>query len=86
MSAETIRSRRRVQAGEFEAICLKLIDQVEETGAEFIIFKRNRPVAKLAPVGDGLRPFVGRSLGVISGTREDLVAPIGEAWEVDGDL
>jgi prevent-host-death family protein len=78
---------RRIQAGEFKATCLRLMDEVEETGEEIIIIKRNRPVARLAPVkGTGLRPFVGRSRGVISAAREDLLAPIGENWEVDADL
>jgi hypothetical protein len=39
------------------------------------------------PVPDGeLRPFVGRSRGVIHSSREDLIAPVGEDWEVDTDL
>ncbi|HLL83474.1 MAG TPA: hypothetical protein VK420_12505 [Longimicrobium sp.] len=63
------------------------MDQVEETGEEIIIMKCNRPVAKLAPVREeGLRPFLGRSGGVISASREDLIAPIGENWEADADL
>lgn len=79
--------RRRVGAGEFKATCLKLMDEVEETGEEIIITKRNRPVAKLVPASrEGLRPFVGRSRGIISASREDLMAPIGEDWEVDADL
>jgi prevent-host-death family protein len=80
-------ARRRVGAGEFKATCLKLMDEVEETGEEIIITKRNRPVAKLVPAGgEALRPFVGRSRGMISVSREDLMAPIGEDWEVDADL
>lgn len=77
----------RIPAGDFKATCLKLMDRVKETGVEYVITKRNRPVAKLAPVtDDDLRPFVGRSRGVITATREDLVAPLGEDWEVDADL
>jgi prevent-host-death family protein len=77
----------RIPAGDFKATCLKLMDRVKETGVEYVITKRNRPVAKLAPVtDDDLRPFVGRSRGVITATREDLVAPVGEDWEVDADL
>ena len=77
----------RIPAGDFKATCLKLMDRVKETGVEYVITKRNRPVAKLAPItDDDLRPFVGRSRGVITATREDLVAPIGEDWEVDADL
>ena len=77
----------RIPAGDFKATCLKLMDRVKETGVEYVITKRNRPVAKLAPItDDDLRPFVGRSRGVITATREDLVAPVGEDWEVDADL
>ncbi len=54
----------RIPAGDFKATCLKLMDRVKETGVEYVITKRNRPVAKLAPVTDeDLRPFVGRSRG-----------------------
>lgn len=77
----------RIRAGDFKATCLKLMDRVKETGVEYVITKRNRPVAKLAPVTDeDLRPFVGRSRGVVTATREELMAPIGEDWEVDADL
>lgn len=74
-------------AGQFKPVCLKLMDQVKETGVEIVITKRNRPVAKLVPVTDeDVRPFVGRSAGVIHASREDLLAPTGEDWEVDADL
>jgi prevent-host-death family protein len=74
-------------AGEFKAVCLRVMERVKETGEEIVITKRGRPVAKLGPVTDAdLRPFVGRSHGVITATREDLLAPIGEDWEVDADL
>lgn len=78
---------RRIAAGKFKAICLKLMDRVQQTGEEIVITKRNRPVAKLAPItDDDLQPFVGRSRGVISASREALLAPVSEDWEVDADL
>lgn len=78
---------RVVPAGQFKPVCLKLMDQVKETGVEIVITKRNRPVAKLVPVTDEhVRPFVGRSAGVIHASWEDLLAPTGEDWEVDADL
>jgi prevent-host-death family protein len=81
------RPRKRIPAGEFKAVCLSLMDRVKETGEEFVITKRGRPVAKLTPVaGDDLRPFVGRSRGMITATREELMAPLDESWEVDADL
>lgn len=63
------------------------MDRVKETGAEYVITKRGRPVAKLGPVTEeDVRPFVNRSRGVIQANPEDLLAPIGEDWEVDADL
>jgi len=78
---------RTIPAGQFKPVCLRLMDQVRETGVEIVITKRNRPVAKLVPVTDAdLRPFVGRSSGVILASREALLAPLGEDWELGADL
>jgi prevent-host-death family protein len=38
-----------VAAAEFKARCLELMDRVKETGAEYVITKHGRPVAKLVP-------------------------------------
>jgi len=39
-----------VPAAEFKATCLKLMDKVNKTGAEYVITKHGKPVAKLVPV------------------------------------
>lgn len=39
-----------VAAAEFKARCLELMDRVRETGAEYVITKHGRPVARLVPV------------------------------------
>jgi len=79
--------QRHVRAGEFKTICLSLMEQVRETGTEFVITKHGRPVAKLGPLTDSdLRPFIGRSRGVITATRDDLLAPLDDEWEADADL
>jgi antitoxin (DNA-binding transcriptional repressor) of toxin-antitoxin stability system len=62
------------------------MDRVKATGETFVITKRGRPVAQLGPVTDDLRPFVGRSRGVISAPRDALLAPLDEDWQVDADL
>jgi hypothetical protein len=33
-----------------------------------------------------LRPFVGRSRGVIQISDRDLLAPVGDDWKVDSDI
>jgi prevent-host-death family protein len=42
-------SAEDVAAAEFKAKCLELMDRVKETGAEYVITKHGRPVAKLVP-------------------------------------
>jgi prevent-host-death family protein len=42
----------KIPASEFKARCLKLIDQVHDTGKPITITKRGRVVATLQPAGD----------------------------------
>ena len=41
---------RIVPAGEFKQTCLRLLDEVGESGEPIVITKRDRPVAQLVPV------------------------------------
>jgi prevent-host-death family protein len=41
---------REVPAAEFKATCLELMNKVKQTGAEYVITKHGKPVAKLVPV------------------------------------
>ena len=41
---------RTIKASEFKARCLKLMDEVAESGQEIVITKNGRPVSKLAPI------------------------------------
>ncbi len=75
---------RTINASEFKAKCLALLDEVAETGEHLVILKRGRPVAEVVPpVSRDERPpqetliGTGRILG-------DIVAPPlpPEAWEV----
>lgn len=74
---------KTIAAGEFKQTCLRLLDEVSETGRSVVITKRGRPVAQLAPlspdaVGDwsGAMRGTGRILG-------DLVTPATDEqdWE-----
>ena len=71
-----------IQASEFKAKCLALMDQVARTGEIIVITKNGKPVAELRPH----RPPRARSLiGLHKGQLQitgDIVAPIGrELWE-----
>ena len=65
-----------VPAGEFKAKCLQLMDQVNEEGAEVLITKHGRPVARLVPVEARRAPedLYGSMKGWVS-VRSDLVTP-----------
>ena len=73
---------RTVKASEFKAKCLKLMDEVAETGEPIVITKNGKPVAQLAPAVErpktlrGLHKGKGRILG-------DIVSPIGVEWEAN---
>lgn len=46
----------RINATDFKARCLAILDSVYETGERVVILKRGRPVAELSRVtGDGKR-------------------------------
>ena len=81
------RGRRSVTEEAFKNACLRLIGVVNEIGEEIVITRGGTPITMLVPVADAdLRPFVGRSQGLIHASREDLLAPLDEHWEVDADL
>jgi prevent-host-death family protein len=75
-------SMQTIQASEFKAKCLALMDQVARTGRPIIVTKNGKPVAELHPH----RPPRAKSLiGLQEGQIEilgDIVSPIGvELWE-----
>ena len=44
----------KINASDFKARCLAILDEVHETGERVVILKRGRPVAELSRVsGDG---------------------------------
>jgi prevent-host-death family protein len=75
---------RTITASEFKAKCLKLMDDVAESGEEIVITKYGRPVAKLAPCRQGSRSWFGRDRDIIQ-IHGDLVAPIGVEWEAESN-
>ena len=55
-----------VPAAAFKARCLELMDRVRETGAEYVVTKHGRPVARLVPYEDtGARSLFGSMKGTV---------------------
>ena len=72
----------QVQASDFKARCLALLDDVAEHRGTVLVTKRGRPVARLVPVEEPAT-LVG-SVTLLSDEDEDYFTT-GETWESGGD-
>ena len=50
-------------AGEFKTNCLRLMDEVQETGAEIVVTKHRRPVVRVSPFRQDPPKLVGSCKG-----------------------
>ena len=71
---------RTIPAGQFKARCLKLLDEVAETGETIVVTKRGKPVAKVEPVQEP--PSLRGSVTFLV-SDEELMQPILEPWDVE---
>lgn len=72
-----------INASDFKARCLALLDQVQETGERIVILKRGRPVAELCTLHSSR---AGHPQTALKGTvtlHGDIVGPAvpEEQWE-----
>ena len=81
-NAPSVRTRKQVPAAVFKAHCLELMDVVRETGAEYVVTKHGRPVARLVPYDDPDRKAL---FGSMKGTVLKYERPL-EPIEADYDL
>ncbi|HEY4003145.1 MAG TPA: type II toxin-antitoxin system Phd/YefM family antitoxin [Candidatus Xenobia bacterium] len=74
---------KQINASEFKAKCLAILDEVEASGEPVTILKRGRPVAQLLPA-----PKISRPQDALRGTVTfygDVIEPVlpPDAWEMD---
>ena len=77
-----VTAARTIKASEFKAKCLKLMDEVAETGEEIVITKYGKPVSRLTPY----RRKPKTLFGIDSGRFEifgDIDEPIDVEWEAE---
>lgn len=69
-----------IQASEFKAKCLALMDQISTSGETLVVTKNGKPVVELRPYSGGRAdsPFGLHKTLDIHG---DIIQPIDEAWE-----
>ena len=82
---ETTENRvRTINASEFKARCLKLMDDLADSGGEIIITKNGRPVSRLLPYRGRLEAPFGRDQGKIQ-ILGDIIEPIDVEWEAESN-
>ena len=69
-----------IGAAEFKARCLELIDAVARTGADLVITKRGKAIARLAPLR-AQKPKKSLKGSVLAD--DDVVSPLGLQWEAE---
>ena len=77
-----VRVMRTIKASEFKAKCLKIMDEVAESGEPVVITKHGTPVAELVPAKKRPKTLFGalKGTGAILG---DIISPIEDEWEAN---
>ena len=73
------KQKREIPAGEFKTHCLRLLDEVAQTGEEIFVTKRGKVVAKVGPAEE----FDWRSLRGSVIYHGDIVEPLDDEWEIE---
>jgi len=73
-----------VPAGEFKTNCLRLMDEVQESGAEIVVTKHRRPVVRVSPFREDQPGLVGSCVGqlrILSDIDAESAIPLDD-WDV----
>lgn len=73
---------RTIKASEFKAKCLKLMDEVAQSGEPLVVTKNGKPIAQLSPISRERQSIWGLHKGQIE-ILGDILEPIDMDWEVD---
>lgn len=76
---ETESAVRTISASEFKAKCLKIMDEVAETGGRVVITKRGKPVVELWQARELRKPIFGSMRGSVE-ILGDIESPIDVEW------
>jgi prevent-host-death family protein len=77
---------REINASEFKAKCLAILDEVAQTGQPVTILKRGRPIAQLIPPVHQLGRYPQEALVGTVQIHGDIVVPVlpAETWDIEG--
>ncbi len=82
MSNDRVAGARTVKASEFKAKCLKLMDEVADSGKEIVITKNGQPVSRLVPYREKPKSLFGIDKGRIK-ILGDIIEPLDVEWEAN---
>jgi prevent-host-death family protein len=71
---------KSISASSFKAHCLALLDEVAAHGTSFVVTKRGKPVARVAPL-EPPRSLLGSVKFLVSD--DELIAPLDEPWHAE---
>ncbi len=71
-----------MKASTFKAKCLKLMDEINNSGDEIVITKHGQPVSILKPYAVRRKNLFGLHRGQIK-TMGDVIAPVNEEWDAE---
>jgi prevent-host-death family protein len=69
-----------IQAGEFKAKCLHLMDVVSQKHLSFTITKHGKPIARLVPIDETPVSTFGCLQGSVT-IQGDIISPLDVTWE-----
>ena len=76
---------KTVSVSDFKAHCLEYVQTAQQQCQEYIITKRNIPVAKLVPLKEEKTFYPGYMQGMVEITG-DIMSPIDVEWEALKDV
>ena len=79
VGAHKPKGSRTIEVSEFEATCLKLMDEVAESGEGIVITKNGQPVSRLVPYRETPGLWFGRDRDAIQ-IKGDIVSPMPPEW------
>lgn len=75
---------KTIKASEFKARCLSLMNEIAESGAEYVITKNGRPVSRLVPYRRKPKSLFGIDRGQLE-ILGDIDEPLDVEWEAQTD-
>ena len=76
----------KINVSEFKAVCLRLLEQIRQTGEPLQILKNGEPLAVVYPAKPKKRKgSFGALKDSLTGSLGDIMSPLDVDWEADSE-